>query len=52
MEGIINPLTVREPWRCSACGMDWMEYELEEDATDDSHRCPRCGSGEIARLGG
>jgi hypothetical protein len=30
MGGVINPLAVRDPWRCSACGLEWLVYDMEE----------------------
>jgi rubredoxin len=42
MEGVINPLAVRDPWRCSACGLEWLVYDLDEGP-------PRCVRGETAR---
>jgi hypothetical protein len=58
MEGIINPPAVRDYWRCSSCGHEWLDYELDE--TDPPHlaseatprTCPRCHSAEIGPLAG
>jgi hypothetical protein len=49
MEGVINPLAVRDPWRCGACGNEWLVYESDEAA--EAPRCPRCDSAEIAPIG-
>jgi hypothetical protein len=45
MEGAINPLAVRDPWRCSACGTEWLVYEMEEPGPPT---CPRCDSADVA----
>jgi hypothetical protein len=58
MEGIINPLAVLDYWRCSSCGHEWLDYELDEtgdlDATskDAARICPRCHSAEVGPLAG
>lgn len=49
MEGVINPLAVRDPWRCSACGHEWLDYDMDEGAETD-RLCPRCGSGDVAPI--
>jgi DNA-directed RNA polymerase subunit RPC12/RpoP len=58
MEGIINPLAVRDYWRCSSCGHEWLDYELDEpDAFDvtskeSARTCPRCHSTQVGPLAG
>jgi hypothetical protein len=47
VEGIINPLSVRDPWRCAACGYEWLRYDLDDERPD----CPRCESVEVAPIG-
>ena len=55
MEGIINPLAVRDPWRCASCGYEWLDYDVEDEAdssVERRHTCPRCSSEAVARIGG
>jgi predicted Zn-ribbon and HTH transcriptional regulator len=47
MEGVINPLAVRDPWRCSACGLEWLVYDLDEPGPP---ACPRCDSSDVGPL--
>lgn len=49
MEGIINPLVVRDPMRCAACGNEWLAYDLSSDSEEPGLVCPRCGSAEVSR---
>jgi hypothetical protein len=50
VEGVINPLAVRDPWRCAACGNEWLEYD---DGVDrDARTCARCDSTDVAPIRG
>jgi predicted Zn-ribbon and HTH transcriptional regulator len=49
VEGIINPLAVRDPYRCRVCGNEWVGYDLDEDT---EVRCPRCSSSDVAPIRG
>lgn len=48
VEGVINPLAVRDPWRCGNCGNEWLVYDLDDQAVT----CPRCDSADVAPIRG
>jgi len=50
VEGAINPLAVRDPWRCGSCGFEWLVYDTDE-APAERH-CPRCDAADIAPIKG
>ncbi|HWC32242.1 MAG TPA: hypothetical protein VG709_03865 [Actinomycetota bacterium] len=50
MEGVINPLAVRDPWRCSNCGNEWLVYDVDD--RDGAVTCPRCESTDVAPIRG
>jgi len=53
VEGIINPLAVRDPWRCSRCGNEWLDYDVDGlERADDQRACPRCESTAVAPIRG
>ncbi|HEX2030927.1 MAG TPA: hypothetical protein VHL78_05955 [Actinomycetota bacterium] len=52
MEGIINPLAVRDPWRCNACGHEWLDYDALEDEPASARSCPRCSSEDVRAIRG
>jgi hypothetical protein len=45
MEGAIHPLAVRDRWRGSPCGTEWLVYDMEEPGLPT---CPRCDSADVA----
>lgn len=50
VEGVINPLAVRDPWRCGSCGFEWLVYDSDE-APAERH-CPRCDGSDVAPIRG